>query len=214
MSAGPRSHAACWTGREERLRRLTGSSPRRQRASARAVFSEGGRWAVASRHLRGGARLCSQTPAHAAPCRPLPWASRIRPSAAPAVSSRSAPFSLRSCQAQPQTPALRCGAGCCAGQRRGGRALSADFVGIDGGPDAAQRLQFRVLACVFLESGARATRLRESHAAGRPPPRQRPSQPRGGCHGLCCPPSGREKCSAAREARGERRACACRRKRC
>ena len=140
MSAGPRSHAACWTGRKERLRRLKGGSPRRQRASARAVFSEGGRWAVASRHLRGGARIRSPPPAHAAPCRPLPWASRFRPSAAPAVSSRSAPFSLRSCQAQPQTPALRCGAGSCAGQRRGGaasgrgsvgagRALSADFVG-------------------------------------------------------------------------------------
>jgi hypothetical protein len=47
-----------------------------------------------------------------------------------------------------------------------GRALSADFVGIEGGPDAAQRLQFRVLAGVFLESGARATR-RGGHPPGK-----------------------------------------------
>jgi hypothetical protein len=82
--------------------------------------------------------------------------------------SAVAPLLFRCAHARRSRGPLRCAAGRAAalGCVGAGRALSADFVGIDGGPDAAQRLQFRVLARVFLESGARATR-RGGHRPGK-----------------------------------------------
>jgi len=129
----------------------------------------GGRWSGPSRHLLGGARS-SQTPAHAAPCQPLPWLCRSRPSAAPsAVQAR---------QPQPQTPPLRSRAGWFAVLRWGGRALSAANAGVIGAP-SSPRFQ-RVGGFSFLvdrKSWASATPqltrdallgpLRESHSSAR-----------------------------------------------
>jgi hypothetical protein len=71
----------------------TGAARSSPRAFARAVVVRG---AVASLALvtasaRGGS-VPSHAPAHAAPCQPLPWVCRSRPSAAPSVTAPSGRF--------------------------------------------------------------------------------------------------------------------------
>jgi hypothetical protein len=89
--------------------------------------------------------------------------------------SAVAPLLFRCAHARRSRGPLRCAAGRAAalGCVGAGRALSADFVGIEGRPGAAQRLQFRVLARVFLESGAKATRR-----GGHPPAKAAPTAAR------------------------------------